>query len=63
MKKRFTMIISIMIFVGVIALLVLAKDHTAVSAPIRFLIAIGGALLSGGIAYLLSIEKKEENQS
>lgn len=51
--KRFKPIIIIMIVVAVLATWILQKDHAAVELQWRILIAAGGALLSGVLAYFL----------
>ena len=51
--KRFKPIIIIMIVVAVLATWILQKDHASVELQWRILIAAGGALLSGVLAYFL----------
>jgi len=51
--KRFKTIIIVMIVVAVLATWILQKDHSAVELQWRILIAAGGALLSGVLAYFL----------
>ncbi|WP_226667936.1 TMEM199/VMA12 family vacuolar ATPase assembly factor [Metabacillus litoralis] len=63
MNKRMTTIIMTMIFVAILSLWILAKDHSAVPLHFRILIAIGGSLLSGVLAYFLSIEKNDAEKS
>ncbi|TXC90543.1 hypothetical protein FS935_11525 [Metabacillus litoralis] len=62
MNKRFTTIIMTMIFVGILSLWILAKDHSVVPLHYRILISFGGSLLSGVLAYLLSMDKSDSEK-
>ncbi|XQY92930.1 histidine kinase [Metabacillus sp. HB246100] len=62
MNNKKTLILSTMLFVGAVSLWILAKDFSEITVSIRILIALGGALLSGGITYLLSMNNKHEDE-
>lgn len=51
--NRFKTISIVMIVVAVLAIWILQKDHSAVHLQWRILIAAGGSVLSGGLAYFL----------
>lgn len=51
--NRFKTISIVMIVVAVLAIWILQKDHSAVDLQWRILIAAGGSVLSGVLAYFL----------
>ncbi|MBO0962220.1 hypothetical protein J1P26_21180 [Neobacillus sp. MM2021_6] len=51
--KYLKIVIPVMVIVAVIALWMLGKYHAAVQLPMRILIAIGGALLSGIVSFTM----------
>ncbi|MED4532006.1 hypothetical protein ABET51_08010 [Metabacillus fastidiosus] len=61
--KRVKVAIPVAIVVGALSLWILEKDHSAVPLTARILIAAGGALLSGVIAFFLLQEDKGQNKA
>ncbi|MGG3891619.1 hypothetical protein [Metabacillus fastidiosus] len=61
--KRVKVAIPVAIVVGALSLWVLEKDHSAVPLTARILIAAGGALLSGVIAFFLLQEDKGRDEA
>ncbi|WP_442598515.1 histidine kinase [Neobacillus sp. D3-1R] len=58
--KKLT-VIPIMILVAILAMWMLNKDYSEIALLIRWIIAIGAALLSGGIAYLMfTLEERDK---
>ncbi|MFZ7943629.1 MULTISPECIES: hypothetical protein [Bacillaceae] len=51
--KHFKIVIPIMVFVAVLAIWMLGKYHADVQLPLRILIALGGALLSGILSFIM----------
>lgn len=52
--KRFAIAIPTMVLVAVIAAWMLGKYHSEVPLQYRFLITIGGALISGALSLVMS---------
>lgn len=65
--NRFKIVLPTMILVLFLSMWVLEKDYSTVPLQIRILIAVGGALFSGVITYILikqdvnRIDKKPNN--
>ncbi|MFK9094844.1 hypothetical protein [Bacillus salipaludis] len=51
--KHLKIVVPIMVLVAVIAIWMLGKYHADVQLPVRILIAIGGALLSGIVTIIM----------
>ncbi|MBM4764766.1 histidine kinase [Bacillus sp. B15-48] len=62
-SKRFTIVIPIMIIVLAIAIWMLNKDFQEIQLGIKLIIAIGAALFSGAISYILFPENEEKKRS
>jgi hypothetical protein len=59
--KKLNMVIPISLFVAFLALWMLAKDYSDIELGIRVIIALGAAVLSGGISFLLfNLDKQEK---
>ncbi|MED4400192.1 hypothetical protein [Metabacillus fastidiosus] len=61
--KRLKVAIPVTIVVAALSLWILEKDHSAVPLTARILIAAGGALLSGVIAFFLLQGDADRNDS
>ena len=59
LKKRFTMIIPIMILVAVACYWMLGKYYSEIEPGSKFMLIIGGTLLSGVISFFLFKEDRE----
>jgi Na+-translocating ferredoxin:NAD+ oxidoreductase RnfD subunit len=59
LKKRFTMIIPIMILVAVASYWMLGKYYSEIELGSKIMLIIGGTLLSGLISFFLFKEDRE----
>ncbi|MFX3674397.1 MAG: hypothetical protein ACE3JQ_08120 [Paenisporosarcina sp.] len=57
--KRLKIVLPIMLIVAVLAMWFLEKDYASIPLKTRFLIAAGGALVSGVISYFLLHQEVE----
>jgi hypothetical protein len=57
--KKLALVIPIMILVAILAMWMLGKEYADIELPIRILISVGAALLSGVISYFLFAFEKE----
>ncbi|MHC0036284.1 histidine kinase [Pseudoneobacillus sp. C159] len=60
--KKFRLVIPISLFVAFLALWMLAKEYAEIDLGIRIIIAVGAAILSGGISFLLFSLDKEDRK-
>ncbi|EKN71318.1 hypothetical protein BABA_02262 [Neobacillus bataviensis LMG 21833] len=51
--KHIKIVVPVMVLVAVIAIWMLGKYHADVQLPVRILISIGGALLSGIVTFIM----------
>jgi hypothetical protein len=59
-SKKLMIVIPIMILVAVLAMWMLGKEYAEIDLPMRLMISVGAAVLSGVISYFLFAFEKDK---